>query len=192
MKSLKVMVLLLLLLPALAVAQKKEKKPSLPAIFDHARYVYVEAVGGEQFNPNLYPADRLAIADVRDAIKAWGRYTFTAEREKADLIFVVRKGRPASADAGGDIGEGPGPLTSPRAAQQRPQGAGLGVGGETGPADDLLEVCQLNQYGKLTGPLWIHSMPAGLDAPHLLLFKQFKEEVEKAYPGAPPNPPAKP
>src|SRR5665213_4015292 len=100
MKSLKVMVLLLLLLPTVAAAQKKGKKPSMPEAFDHARYVYVEAIDGDEFKRGLYTADRLAIADVKDALKKWGRYTLIYDRENADLVFVVRKGRLTSARAG--------------------------------------------------------------------------------------------
>jgi hypothetical protein len=106
MKSIKAIALLLLLLPTVVLAQKKTKKPSIPEIFDHARYVYVEAVDGEEFNPNLYPADRNAIADVRDALHKWGRYNLTIDRAQADLVFVVRKGRLAGAEATGSIGTG--------------------------------------------------------------------------------------
>ena len=70
--------------------------------------MYVEAVDGEEFNPNLSPADRIAIADLRDLLRAWGRYTFTADREKAELVFVVRKGRRVSAGTGGGMGGGMG------------------------------------------------------------------------------------
>ncbi len=196
MKSLQGVVLLLLLLPGLASAQKKDRKNTLPAVFEHARFVFVEAVDGEEFNPNLDTPDRLAIADVRDALHAWGRYTLTPEREKADLIFVVRKGQ--LADRRGGIGPGGeqdpqgGQMGAPFPGRQRQPGPDLGVGGEAGPPEDLLKVCQLNANGKLSSPVWIHSFAGGLDAPRFLLFAQFKEAVEKAYPAAPASPPAKP
>ncbi|HEV2484761.1 MAG TPA: hypothetical protein VGT08_04440 [Terracidiphilus sp.] len=200
MNRFKVIILFLLLLPTLTAAQKKGKKPSLPAAFNHARYVYVEAVDGEEFNPNLYPADRIAIADLKDAIHAWGRYTLTFEREKADLVFVVRKGRLASTRAGGDINDDQYPLGGPLGGQQGGRGPGpqraggpsRGVGGEVGLDDDLLKVCQFNRDGKLSGPLWIHSFANGLNAPRLILFAQLKDEVEKTYPIVPAGPPAKP
>jgi hypothetical protein len=213
MKLFKAKVLLLLLLPATMVAQKKEKKPSLPEVFEHARFVYVEAIDGEEFNPGLDTADRLAIADLRDAIKAWGRYTLTAEREKADLVFVVRKGRLAEGQAGnvnsgiengGGIEAGQDPLGRSQSGQQagqqggqfpgqqRERGPGFGAGGEADREDDLLKICQLKPDGKLSGSLWIHSFANGLEAPRLLLFTQFKDALEKAYPSAPASAPAKP
>ena len=209
MKSLKLTVLLLLLLPALAMAQKKEKKPKLPEAFDHAHFVFVEAVDGEEFKPGLDTADRLAIADLRDALQSWGRYKLIVEREKADLIFVVRKGRLAEARVGGGINDsGQDPIGDPQAGpqggqmggqmgsqfpgQQRQRGTTPGAGGEAGPEDDLLKVCQLNVNGKLSGPLWIHTFQNGLNPPRLILFAQFKEEVEKAYPVVPASTPPKP
>jgi hypothetical protein len=196
MKSLKVIALLLLMLPTLAGAQKKAKKPIIPAVFGQARYVFVQAVDGEEFNPNIDPADRLAIADVRDAMQAWGRYTITPEREHADLVFVVRKGRLAEGRGSVGISEPQGPQAGQQGAQfPNRHGApatDVGVGGEAGPPDDVLQVCQLTPDGKLSGPLWIHSFAGGLDAPRLVLFAQFKEAVEKAYPNPPPKPPSKP
>lgn len=204
MKHFKLALLILLLAPGFVAAQKKAKKPIVPAVFNSARFVYVQAVDGQEFDRNLYPEDRMAIADVRDALQVWGRYTLTVERDKADLVFVVRKGRLASADVDGGIGTGQNPQVGGQRVQfpgnQRQQGpgaggpasAGVGVGAEAGPPDDLLQVCQLTPNGKLSAPLWIHSFANGLDAPRLLLFKQFKDAVEKAYPNPPPKPPTKP
>jgi hypothetical protein len=204
MNHLKLAFLILLLLPGLAGAQKKAKKPIIPAVFNSARFVFVQAEDGEEFDRRIYPEDRMAIADLRDALHAWGRYTITAEREKADLVFVVRKGRLASADVNGSIGAGQDPQVGGQRAQfpgnQRQQGTGIGgqqgtgfgAGAEAGPPDDVLQVCQLTPNGKLSGPLWSHSFANGLDAPRLLLFKQFKDEVEKAYPSQPPGPPPSP
>ena len=135
---------------------------------------------------------------MRDAVKAWGRYIFTIDRDQAELVFVVRKGRLAGAEGSGTISLGRKyPQTGSQGgqlpgSQQRPQGPGFGVGAEAGSPHDLLQVCQLNGDGKLSGPLWIRSLAGGLDAPRVPLFAQFKNEVEKAYPSAPPSPPAKP
>ena len=195
MKSLKVAVLLLFLLPILCVAQKKDKKASVPAVFDHARYVYVEAMDGGEFDRRLSPEDRVAIADVRDALKAWGRYVITLQRDKAELIFVVRKGRLEE----GRIGIGVGGGQDPQDPTMGPQGAGnpgrqrsrapsVDVGGEAGPKDDLLQVCQVNVDGKLSGPLWIQSEESGLDGPRVRLIAQFKYAVDNAYPIASAKP----
>jgi hypothetical protein len=69
--------LLLLLLFFPGPAQSKKKDPDIPALFRQAHYVYVEAVDGDEFNPRLYPEDRQAIADVRQALQTWNRYTLT-------------------------------------------------------------------------------------------------------------------
>ena len=202
MSRFKVTFLLLLLLPTFAAAQKKGKKTTLPEVFDHARYVYVKATEGEEFKRDLDTADRLAIADVKDALKKWGRYTLTYDIENADLVFVVRKGRLASARVGGGMTDdqdpmGGGPMGGQQGGgrvpgQQRTRGSELGVGGETGPEDDLLEVRQTSPNGKLSGPIWMHTFANGLNPPRLLLFVQLRDEVEKTYPKAPASPPAKP
>jgi hypothetical protein len=193
----------LLLFPAALLVQAKDKKQAgVPAVFGQARYVFVEAIDGQEFDPNLYPEDREAIADVRDALQSWNRYALTTEREQADLVFVVRKGRVASADAGvsprggpGSVGSGSGsPGWGGSGGAQIPGqgrsggqmgGPGIQTGGEMGPAEDFFEVCQITPNGKLSSPLWERSMPDGLDAPRVLLFRQLKDAVEKAYPSQP-------
>lgn len=227
MSYLKAVTLVLVLLPTLVIAEKKPKKPSVPAAIGQAHLVYVEAMDGEEFSRNLLPPDRIAIADLRDALREWGRFTFTPDREKADLVFVVRKGRRASPGMGnggmgnggmgnggmgnGGMGndddqisrpasQGGGPLSQsgPRGTQnsnlsfpgEQQREPGIGTGGDTGSEEDVLKVCQLNANGKLSGPLWTHSMTNGLSAPRMLLFKQFREAVDKEYPQAPATAPS--
>jgi hypothetical protein len=197
MKSFKVAVLVLALLPTLAQAEKKPKKPSLPEVFEQAHLVYVQAVDGTEFDSNVPSTDRVAIAAVRDAIKAWGRYIITPERGKADLVIFVRKGRPgegrpaASISALQDPHMGGGADTAAPDAS-RAQGPGMGGGGGAGVGDDLLKVCPLNPDGKPGKDLWSRSLAGGLDAPRMLLFAQFKEAVEKAYPTTAPSAPSAP
>ena len=195
MKILKVAVLFLLLAPTLCVAQKKEKKPSIPAVFDHAQYVYVEAMDGGEFDRRLNPEDRMAIADVRDALKAWGRYELTFNRNQAELVFIVRKGRRAEGRMGVGIGGGQdpsdptmGPRGTGNSGSQGPHGPFLEVGGEAGPDNDLLQVCQLNADGSRSGPLWMQSQDNGLAAPRVRLIAQFRNAVDKAYPSTPAKP----
>lgn len=191
----RIAVLLLVLLSALAPAQHKTKKPNLPAVFDHAQYVYVEAIDGQEFDPGLYPEDRQAIADVQDALRRWNRYALTMRREDANIVIVVRKGRAVVAKAGVIVGSSSGPQGSPLPGQRRGQGgAGVGVdgGGEVGTPDDLFEVCQLNTDGTLSTPLWMRTFPDGLDGPRVMLFEQFKDAVEKAYPSQTANQTPKP
>jgi len=177
---------LTLLIPTAVLLQAKDKKPSVPAVFGQARYVYVEAIDGQQFDPNLNPDDRIAIADVRDALDSWKRYQLTTSRGEADVVIVVRKGRVAGANIG--ITPHHGPLQG-GAGQPGGIGAGGQIGGEMGPPDDLFEVCPVNTDGSLSSPLWERTMPEGLTAPKVALLEQFEEAVDKAYPPQlPPTP----
>ncbi len=54
MKLLKTITLMLVLVPALIPLQAKTKKPcKLPAMFNQAQYVWVEAVAGQEFDPKF-------------------------------------------------------------------------------------------------------------------------------------------
>jgi hypothetical protein len=200
-----VLVAALVLLPALAFAGPKKKKASIPAIFGTAQYVYVTAEAGDLYNPNLLPEDRDAISNVMNALRDWGRYIVMPTASGSELVFIVRKGRVASADvAGGAINPRTGPYGSPGAGPNSapqsgpnsspgtgPTGAqsqvpiglgGVSVGGEVGPPDDFLEVRMRQPGGDLSGPIWEHTMTNGLDAPRVLLLDQLKRSVEKDYP----------
>ena len=179
MKPFKAIAVALLLLPTLAAAQKKPKKSIVSALFAHARYVYVEATDGNEFQPRLYTEDRQAIADVQNALNGWKRYVLTTRRDEADLVFVVRKGRLAGGDVGFTQPLPPGRQSPPGQPQA---GGGWNTGAETGPPDDFLEVCQINPDGTLSTPIWIRTMPDGLEAPNLPLFQELKTAVDSAYP----------
>jgi hypothetical protein len=172
----------------LNLAHAKPKKPDVPAIFNSARYVYVEAVDGDVFNPSLVPEDRQAIYDVEQSLRKWKRYALTLNRNEAELVFVVRKGRVAAVGVHGGISGGsrvPPGQSSPVPGQGHT--SEIGTRAEVGPPDDLLRV-QLQDQGQLTSVVWYRSMDGGLDAPDVELLKELKAEVEKAYPQAPdPN-----
>jgi hypothetical protein len=185
--------LLMLLLPTVGLA--KNKKPDVAAVFNNATYVYVEAEDGDVFKPGLYPADRQAIYDVEDALHRWKRYTLTTERNQAELVFVVRKGRLASGRLGGSLPIGqplpPGQVPGRGQGSSGPGstgpgstggGPGIAAGAEAGPEDDMLRVYMLNPDGKLMGPVWNRTLTDGLDGPQLVLFEQLKNAVERAYP----------
>ncbi len=91
----------LLLFPTLLCA----KDPgTLPKQVVHARYVLVTTYFGENLaNARISPEDRQAVIDVQEAIRKWGRYTLVYEKENADLILLVRKGRLATAQEGAGI-----------------------------------------------------------------------------------------
>jgi hypothetical protein len=183
--------LLLLLLFFPGPAQSKKKDPDIPALFRQARYVYVEAVDGDEFNPRLYPEDRQAIADVRRALQTWNRYVLTVQRQDADLVFVVRKGRLVAAKVFGDVHVGSrtpvaqtpdqGPNRDDPARYPN-SGTEVGASGEVGSPDDLLFVDTVRSDGRRGTRIWMQSRTDGLDTPEMPLFKQIKDAVDKAYP----------
>ena len=72
---------------SLAVA---ETTPQIPRTLSNARFVYVTAYDGDQFNVNLLPEDREAIARVQDAIEKWGKLIVVYRPQDADIILAVQ------------------------------------------------------------------------------------------------------
>jgi hypothetical protein len=182
MKSALRFALVLLLVPALLTGQSNKKK-TVSAVFSNARYAWVESMDGDAFAPRTNPDDRQAIADVEDALHNWNRYALTMRRSEADLVFIVRKGRLATGKLG--LGLGAPPLGAGGPGQRAPAGTpgtSVGVGGEVGPPDDILEVHALNSDGTLGAMLWQRSFPNGLNAPGVTLLAQLRKAVEKDYP----------
>jgi hypothetical protein len=183
--------LLLLILIFPSPAQSKKKDPDIPALFRQARYVYVEAVDGDEFNPRLFPEDRQAIADVRYALQKWNRYVLTIRRQDADLVFVVRKGRLAAAKVFAGVHAGP---RTPNAqptdqdpnrndpARYPDSDTEVGASGEVGSPDDLLFVDVVNPNGSRGARIWMQSRTDGLNTPEMPLFKDIKDAIDKAYP----------
>ena len=220
MKLLKCTAILLAMAAPVALAKDKNKN-KVPAVFSTARYVYVQAQDGDIMNPGLFPEDRDAISNVQDEVRDWKRYSVTINRRDADLVFVVRKGRLAAAQIHGDVGVGTGPVmpgsyprngggpgnpggpgntgnpgdpNSDRMGNMGPY-QGAGARSDVGPPDDLLRVYTLTPDGKLVGPLWSREMKDGLDAPSVLLVRELRDAVERAYPpqaAGQPATPAKP
>lgn len=197
MKPYRAALLLLAFVPVLASARKKNSKPVVPAVFNQAQYVYVQAMDGDEFNPYLLPEDRQAIADVESAIQKWGRYTLVYQRSQADLVFIVRRGRLVTGRGNVGIYHGPAPLPGQgpgqgpgqtpgqqgtRIPSQGGNGSLVGAGGEVGPPDDLLWVCMPNFDGTPSNPLWSRSEQDGLESPDVPLFTTFEHAVDKAYP----------
>jgi hypothetical protein len=178
------LLLALVLLPTLAFAQNQgKKKHSVPAIFNAARYVWVESMDGDLSTPGLLPADRDAIVAVQNALRDWGRYVLTPDRSDAELIFVVRTGRIAEGKVGGSVGApNSGPLGNPNPGQQQhPTGTGVMFGGEAGFPDDLLKVVMTSREGPGT-QVWLRTEEGGLASPDVPLFKQLKNAVDHDYP----------
>jgi hypothetical protein len=63
--------------------------PAFPGTLANARYVYVAAYDGDQFDPNLLPEDRKAIGAVQDAIQKWDNLTLVCQPSEADIIILV-------------------------------------------------------------------------------------------------------
>jgi len=187
MKCASCLALLLLFLCALLPAQSK-KKATVSAVFNNARYVWVEAMDGDAFTRNLLPEDRDAIFNVEGALRDWKRYALTVRRNEAELVFIVRKGRAASVHVVGTVDTSTYPGSRPQGTSSR--GSGVGVGGEVGPPDDLLEVHQVMSDGSVGVLLWQASLHNGLNAPQVALVSDLRKAVDKDYPLSPP--PAKP
>jgi hypothetical protein len=88
--------LVLVSLTTFALAAPKPPKvtapqnvPAFPGTLVNARYVYVTSYDGDQFNPDLLPEDRVAIATVQDAMPKWGKFTLVYEPREADIVLMV-------------------------------------------------------------------------------------------------------
>jgi len=81
-----------LLLAVVATAKPKpgaQPDQPFPGTLRNARYVYVAAYDGDEFNLNLLPADRAAIVAVQDAIQNWGKLIVVYRPQDADIILRV-------------------------------------------------------------------------------------------------------
>jgi hypothetical protein len=181
------LVLLFLASSALSVlgqAPPTDPKPDLPKIFDVARYVHVEAYRGDDGSQQLFGDDRKAIYNVEKQLRDWNRYFTTTDRDHADLVIVVHKGRTAASSVpvivgGGQRPQGKSPFPrDPSSGDDR--GAGTDV--DVGSPDDQLSVYMVGQSGALSGPIWTQTLKNGLNMPQVALFKQLKQDIEDAYP----------
>jgi hypothetical protein len=146
--------------------------------------------------------------EVQNAMRAWGRYQVVADAGTADLIMVVRKGHAQAATIGGPTGTSPvtvGPLDSGvNIGVHRGQNPTLSrtdssqlsseprIGGETGSADDLLEVYrgrqpltgdasrEATQYPLDQPPAWDYTAKDALKSPKLEAVAEFEKAVEAA------------
>jgi hypothetical protein len=75
---------------SLAAPDLPANVPVFPKTLINARYVYVTSYDGNEFNPNLFPEDRQAIAAVESALKQWGRYAIVLRPRDADMIIAVQ------------------------------------------------------------------------------------------------------
>jgi hypothetical protein len=80
----------LVTLAIVATASASQKVPPIPRTLSNARFVYVAAYDGDQFDSNLLPDDRLAIGRVQDTVEKWGKLTLVYRPEDADIILLVQ------------------------------------------------------------------------------------------------------
>ena len=73
-----------------AAAAATATVPPLPRTLANARYVYVTAYDGDQFNPNLLPDDRQAISAVQDAIQKSGKFILVYQPDQTDIVLMVQ------------------------------------------------------------------------------------------------------
>ena len=83
-------VILSLMLATFCTVAAAGNVPQIPRTLSNARFVYVTAYDGDQFNPNLLPEDRAAISRVQDAIKKWGKLILVYRPQDADIILAVQ------------------------------------------------------------------------------------------------------
>lgn len=81
---------LLLTLAIVGTAAASPNVPAIPRTLSNARFVYVAAYDGDQFDPSLLPDDRTAIARVQDTVEKWGKLTLVYRPEDADIILLVQ------------------------------------------------------------------------------------------------------
>lgn len=90
-KNFGVIVAMMLVATVMMAAPKPPAKAQpFPGTLANARYVYVAAYDGDQFDPNLLPEDRYAIAAVQDQIQKWGKLTLVYEPRQADIVILVQ------------------------------------------------------------------------------------------------------
>lgn len=89
-KRLFALAMLCLVLAMLSAVAAADKTPRIPLTLSNARFVYVTAYDGDQFNVDLLPEDREAIARVQDAIEKWQKLTLVYRPQDADIILAVQ------------------------------------------------------------------------------------------------------
>ena len=90
--SLSAAILIIMMTAISALAAPKPNSatvPAFPGTLANARYVYVAAYDGDQFDTNLLPEDREAISAVQEAIQKWGKLTLVYRASEADIIILV-------------------------------------------------------------------------------------------------------
>ncbi len=75
--------------PKASTTSAAQTIPAFPGTLVNARYVYVTSYDGDQFDPNVLPEDRQAIATVQNAMEKWGKFIVVYEPHQADIVLMV-------------------------------------------------------------------------------------------------------
>ena len=76
---------------AMAAPVKTETPiPPFPKTLTNAQYVYVTSYDGDEFNPNLWPEDRQAIATVQEALQKSGKFIVVYRPREAEMVLMVQ------------------------------------------------------------------------------------------------------
>jgi hypothetical protein len=86
----RILALLSVLLIAASIAWASATDPAFLTAVKNARFVYVTSYDGNEFNFNVLPEDRQAIANVQNAVQQWGHYIVVYRPEEADIILAVQ------------------------------------------------------------------------------------------------------
>ena len=87
--SMRIALVLLVCFAVGGTAVASKNVPPMPGTLANARYVYVTAYDGDQYNPELLPEDRAAIGRVQDAIQKWGKLVVVYRPQDADIVIAV-------------------------------------------------------------------------------------------------------
>ena len=163
------------------------KDPVLSTELLHDTYVALGFETAQGFVPEddidailpgkILPEDRQALANIRDVLRAWKRYTIVIDPHAAELLIAVRTGRVASAHGGVQVGNIPVGGVPGMPGGTRSTQIGPVYGAEVGPGNDYLAVYQAKD-GREGANLWRHTEADGLVGKNPPLFESFKKDVE--------------
>ena len=155
--------LLLGSLSLLIVAEAKNQKETLPAVFKNAVFVYVQAYNGDAINPRVYPTTGMPTVTWQQALKALTVGAVYDAIRPTWCFWFARDG--SSVTPGVEVGIGRQPQNRNPSQPDPTRGAdstgvGVGVDAEAGPPDDLLSIYMVGPSTHSSGRI-----SGGLDAP---------------------------
>ena len=161
--------LLLFIFASLSSGQSthKSKKTEPLAFLASSKFVFVEPID----SPIVTSEDRQAAANVEQAIQKWGYYHLAMRQSEADLVIFVRKGRTVGADVGVHVGHQPS-----ESSPAHHLNVGVFAGADAGTNADVFCV----YFRQLSSPVWQKELKDGLDAPKMVLFNDFRDDVTVA------------